>query len=52
MTFCHFRQYWHSHRYEVDSGMLMLGTKTLVPSMSRSILISLVLFSYVEIIIY
>ncbi|OWT41695.1 hypothetical protein C362_00056 [Cryptococcus neoformans Bt1] len=26
------KKYWHSHRYEVDSGMLMLGTKTLVPN--------------------
>ncbi|WVR04588.1 hypothetical protein IAU60_001596 [Kwoniella sp. DSM 27419] len=25
-------QYWHSHKYEVDSGMLMLGTKSLVPN--------------------
>ena len=25
-------QYWHSHKYEVESGMLILGTKQLVPS--------------------
>jgi hypothetical protein len=25
-------QYWHSHKYEVESGMLVLGTKQLVPS--------------------
>lgn len=25
-------QYWHSHKFEVQSGMLMLGTKALVPS--------------------
>ncbi|ODO08228.1 hypothetical protein I350_03817 [Cryptococcus amylolentus CBS 6273] len=25
------RKYWHSHKYEVDSGMLVLGTKSLVP---------------------
>ncbi|WVQ69164.1 uncharacterized protein L199_007379 [Kwoniella botswanensis] len=26
------KKYWHSHKYEVDSGMLMLGTKSLVPN--------------------
>ncbi|ORY30570.1 hypothetical protein BCR39DRAFT_528835 [Naematelia encephala] len=26
------RKYWHSHKYEVDSGMLQLGTKSLVPN--------------------
>ena len=25
-------QYWHSHKYEVESGMLILGTKQVVPS--------------------
>ncbi|ODN79990.1 hypothetical protein, variant [Cryptococcus amylolentus CBS 6039] len=25
------KKYWHSHKYEVDSGMLVLGTKSLVP---------------------
>ncbi|XAO23649.1 hypothetical protein I312_102429 [Cryptococcus bacillisporus CA1280] len=26
------KKYWHSHKYEVDSGMLVLGTKSLVPN--------------------
>ncbi|KAK8847344.1 hypothetical protein IAR55_005201 [Kwoniella newhampshirensis] len=26
------KKYWHSHKYEVESGMLMLGTKSLVPN--------------------
>jgi hypothetical protein len=26
------RRYWHSHKHEVESGMLKLGMKSLVPS--------------------
>ncbi|KAL7420718.1 hypothetical protein Q5752_004669 [Cryptotrichosporon argae] len=26
------KKYWHSHKFEVESGMLKLGTKTLVPN--------------------
>nr|ODN90123.1 hypothetical protein L203_02046 [Cryptococcus depauperatus CBS 7841] len=26
------KKYWHSHKYEVDSGMLVMGTKSLVPN--------------------
>nr|XP_031857939.1 uncharacterized protein CI109_006651 [Kwoniella shandongensis]KAA5525011.1 hypothetical protein CI109_006651 [Kwoniella shandongensis] len=26
------KKYWHSHKYEVESGMLMLVTKSLVPN--------------------
>lgn len=25
-------QFWHSHKYEVESGMLILASKALVPS--------------------
>lgn len=28
------KRYWHSHKHEVESGMLKLGTKSLVPSES------------------
>jgi hypothetical protein len=30
------KKYWHSHKHEVESGMLKLGTKSLVPSEYRS----------------
>jgi hypothetical protein len=26
------KKYWHSHKHEVESGMLKLGMKSLVPS--------------------
>jgi hypothetical protein len=26
------KRYWHSHKHEVESGMLKLGTKSVVPS--------------------
>jgi len=26
------KKYWHSHKHEVESGMLKLGLKSLVPS--------------------
>lgn len=26
------KKYWHSHKYEVESGLLMLIGKSLVPS--------------------
>ncbi|ORX34529.1 hypothetical protein BD324DRAFT_664212 [Kockovaella imperatae] len=26
------KKYWHSHKFEVESGMLVLGTKTIVPN--------------------
>jgi hypothetical protein len=26
------KRYWHSHKHEVESGMLKLGMKSLVPS--------------------
>lgn len=29
------KKYWHSHKHEVESGMLKLGTKSLVPSESH-----------------
>lgn len=28
------RKYWHSHKHEVESGMLKLGLKSMVPSES------------------
>ncbi|KAK1925845.1 hypothetical protein DB88DRAFT_524193 [Papiliotrema laurentii] len=31
------KQYWHSHKYEVDSGMLMLVTKSGVPNVATDI---------------
>ncbi|CAD6570612.1 MAG: hypothetical protein TREMPRED_005920 [Tremellales sp. Tagirdzhanova-0007] len=34
------KKYWHSHKYEVESGMLMLGTKSVVPSESALPLLS------------
>jgi len=29
------KKYWHSHKHEVESGILKLGTKSLVPSESH-----------------
>jgi hypothetical protein len=26
------RRFWHSHKHEVESGMLKLGMKSLIPS--------------------